>query len=50
MEELKYEFRLCTFRKLCKYYYDINPDATTDYIKFYKEMKGAEESKTLLKY
>ncbi len=28
---------LLTFRKLCRYYYDINPQATAHYIMFYKE-------------
>lgn len=33
---------LLTFRKLCRYYYDINPQATVDYIMFYKEQNDPE--------
>lgn len=33
---------LLTFRKLCRYYYDINPQATADYIMFYKEQNDPE--------
>ncbi|MFA7084384.1 MAG: hypothetical protein WC141_07605 [Arcobacteraceae bacterium] len=29
---------LYLYRKLCRYYYDINPQATINYIDFYKEM------------
>ena len=29
---------LLLYRKLCRYYYDINPQATIDYINFYREM------------
>lgn len=43
------EETLSTFRKLCKYYYGINPKATSDYIKFYMEINDIEEIKTLLK-
>lgn len=43
------EETLLSFRKLCKYYYDINPGATSEYIKFYMEINDTEEIKTLLK-
>lgn len=33
---------LLTFRKLCKYYFDINPQATIDYINYYREQNGPE--------
>ena len=33
---------LLTFRKLCKYYFDINPQATVDYINYYKEQNDPE--------
>ena len=33
---------LLTFRKLCKYYFDINPQATIDYINYYREQKDSE--------
>ena len=31
------------YRKLCKYYYFINPESTVRYITFYKEMWDEEE-------
>ena len=31
------------YRKLCKYYYFINPESTARYIAFYKEMWDEEE-------
>jgi hypothetical protein len=34
---------LASFRKLCRYYYDINPQATAEYIQSYKEMYDADE-------
>ncbi len=34
---------LLTFKKLCRYYYYINPQATADYIMFYKEQKEQDE-------
>ena len=34
---------LLTFKKLCRYYYYINPQATADYIMFYKEQREPEE-------
>jgi len=37
------EVILVSFRKLCRYYYDINPQATTEYIQSYKEMYDADE-------
>lgn len=33
---------LRTFRKLCKYYFNINPQATVDYINYYKEQNDPE--------
>ena len=33
---------LLTFRKLCKYYFDINPQATVDYINYYREQNAPE--------
>ena len=33
---------LRTFRKLCKYYFDINPQATVDYINYYREQNDPE--------
>ncbi|NUO01243.1 MAG: hypothetical protein HUU01_11570 [Saprospiraceae bacterium] len=29
---------LLLFKKLCRYYWEINPRATADYINFYREM------------
>jgi len=29
---------LALFKKLCRYYYDINPQATAEQIQFYREM------------
>lgn len=31
-----------TYRKLCRYYFDINPQATADYIMLYKEQNDPE--------
>lgn len=36
---------LLTFRRLCRYYFDINPEATADYIRIYKEQNDPEEMK-----
>ena len=33
---------LLTFRKLCKYYFDINLQATIDYINYYREQNDPE--------
>ena len=33
---------LLTFRKLCKYYFNINPQATVDYINYYREQNDPE--------
>ena len=33
---------LLTFRKLCKYYFDINPQVTVDYINYYREQNDPE--------
>jgi hypothetical protein len=32
------EQMLSLFKKLCRYYWDINPEATADYIGYYREM------------
>ena len=34
---------LASYRKLCKYYYNINPQATAEYIQSYKEMYDEDE-------
>ena len=36
---------LLTFKKLCKYYYTINPEVTLEYIQLYKEQNAPEETK-----
>ena len=36
---------LLTFRRLCRHYFDINPQATADYINFYKEQNDPEGTK-----
>ncbi len=36
---------LLTFRKLCKYYFYINPQATVDYINYYREQNDSEDVK-----
>ena len=36
---------LDSYRKLCRYYFDINPQATAEYIQFYKELYDADEKK-----
>ena len=33
---------LLTFSKLCKYYFDLNPQATVDYINYYREQNDPE--------
>ena len=35
---------LASYRKLCRYYYSINPQATAEYIQSYKEMYDADEN------
>ena len=37
---------LSLFKTLCRYYWDINPQATVDYIRYYREM-WEEESQNL---
>jgi hypothetical protein len=38
---------LALFKKLCRYYYDIDPIATVEYVQFYREMWDSdEENKT----
>lgn len=39
------EDSLLSFRKLCSYYFPINPEATVDYINYYKEQNDSEEIK-----
>ena len=34
---------LALYRKLCRYYFNINPQATAEYIQSYKEMYDADE-------
>jgi hypothetical protein len=34
---------LMLYRKLCRYYFSINPQATAQYIQFYKEMYDVDE-------
>ena len=36
---------LLTFRKICKYYFNINPQATVDYINYYREQNDQEGMK-----
>jgi hypothetical protein len=35
---------LALYRKLCRYYFHINPQATAEYIKYYKEMYDEDET------
>lgn len=37
---------LLLFKKLCRYYYDINPHATADYIRYYKELWDTDDNET----
>jgi hypothetical protein len=34
---------LASYRKLCRYYFGINPQTTAEYIQSYKEMYDADE-------
>ena len=34
---------LTSYRKLCRYYYNINPQATAEYIQSYKELYDADK-------
>jgi hypothetical protein len=36
---------LALYRKLCRYYYGINPQATANYIQFYKELYDEDEER-----
>jgi len=36
------EQMLSLFKKLCRYYWDINPQATADYIQYYREIYDAD--------
>lgn len=35
---------LVLFKRLCRYYYDINPQVTADYIGIYRDLYGSEEN------
>ena len=37
---------LVVFKKLCRYYYDIDPQATAEHIKFYREMWDNEKDES----
>lgn len=39
----KTEETLLTFKKLCRYYFNINPQATVDYINIYRKYNEQEE-------
>lgn len=34
---------LILFKRLCRYYYDINPQATTEYVNIYHDLYSSEE-------
>lgn len=34
---------LLLYKKLCRYYWDLNPRATTDYVNYYREMWDNED-------
>ena len=34
---------LSLYKTLCRYYWDINPQATADYIKYYREMWDSDD-------
>jgi len=36
---------LILYKKLCRYYWDLNPEATADYINYYREMWDNEADK-----
>jgi hypothetical protein len=36
------EQMLSLYKKLCRYYWDINPQATSDYIQYYRETYDAD--------
>lgn len=36
---------LASYRKLCRYYFDINPQATAEYIQSYKEIYDSDEKR-----
>lgn len=36
---------LLLYRTLCRYYYDINPNVTVEYINYYREMYDNEDDK-----
>jgi len=35
---------LTLYKKLCRYYYTLDPAATADYVNYYREMWGSEET------
>jgi hypothetical protein len=35
---------LLLYKKLCRYYWDINPQATVDYVNYYREMWDNEDT------
>lgn len=37
---------LLLYKQLCRYYYDINPHATADYIRYYKEQWDTDDTET----
>lgn len=38
---------LYLYKKLCRYYWDINPNTTVDYVNYYREMWDNEEDNKL---
>ncbi len=36
---------LLLYKKLCRYYWDLNPQATADYVNYYREMWDEESEK-----
>ena len=43
------EKMLTLYRKLCRYYYDIDPTATAGYVRAYRDMWDLEEKKEWLR-
>jgi hypothetical protein len=39
------EQMLLLYKKLCRYYWDLNPQATADYVNYYREMWDEESEK-----
>ncbi len=42
-----YDGMLAVYKKLCRYYYNINPEATVYYVNSYRETRDKQESKDL---